>query len=336
MSNYADRKREKKLKRKQSAQDTKARAEKFQRMKKFVQRAVLPIVATAMISYCGTNLYCKSKFDERYAMYVKRLDGTKYMPNSKPSVRFFDYFDRIRRLRSMEGFVDENLGSIGLFVENNKSLLSELSISPTERYGYLERSGAGLQIQEKRTRKDDVIRYISEALNGNFENTDTLVGIMNSDPASLAFESAKEAMAMRAAVETIRVKPRYDKLSQEEKKRFGFTAYASDGTVINQPIDDYEKLYGLSKQLLEIAIKPVTGFIGGSVPLNYDVIRENNVVARWHTHPFNDPNYMPSDPDEANAYIMGPNFLFSQKDGTLHVYSISHGVSKEIYTVSIN
>ena len=313
------------------------RSERSSKRKRIIAGTLASVAAVAALAYEGANLYYQRNFDGRYANYVHRLEGTVYKPNSKPSLKFLDKVRQIRRVEAMETVLDDNMKALELFAESGKDSLAKLTQSGVEHYGYIEKSGKGFNIVEKKTVKEEVIKYMSELLAGNFVNTDKLVSDISSDIGDIGFKDMQEQTVTLAAIEIVRARSTYDNLSEEGKKNFGLIAYAKDGTQIKQPIKDFEKLYTASRGLLEVAIKPIKGFIGGGVPsyVTDEILGNNRVISRWHTHPFNDPNYFPSDPDEANTHISGPNFLFSQSNGVLHVYSINRGKTREIYRTDL-
>ena len=72
--------------------------------------------------------------------------------------------------------------------------------------------------------------------------------------------------------------------------------------------------------------------MGSPIIIDDRFLRDDNISARYHTHPKNDINYMPSNPDEANTFTLGPNMLFSQTGGILRVYAIWNGKSKLVYS----
>lgn len=269
---------------------------------------------------------------DRHRLYSERLAGTEYTPQPLP--KFSDAFGFAKWLGEAEDTFSQSADAFLSYLKTQEKRLFDLTGSDFERFGYVTFHNGTFDLIDKSSTKEQVIRYMKEILQGDFSHDNDLLDILNYRFEETGLSGGKEKLATVVALASLRSKKEYDNLSSEQQKTFQLRLYTDKGP-ITHPVPDFEELYSNSVTLFEGMIRPVSGVLIGSTPVYPEAFARPEIISRWHTHQLDDPNYMPSPPDESNTYVMGPNALFSRRDGTLRVYTMIKGTSKEIYTISV-
>ncbi len=242
----------------------------------------------------------------------------------------------VERRREVSESFEEKIPIIDSFVQENLASLDSLTSSTSEINGNLTMGQNGIEVKIwNHTNRYN--QYIEEFIAGNYTHKDEVDLRIRRDP--LFMQILKEKNAPPDAMSgLLNIMEAYDKeyLRLDETARAKVTGmYMEDtsGQVTVLPVERVRELYEAGLDMLKIAASQKT--------MSMNVISTNTFddpgfIARFHTHPFEDPNYMPSDSDCFNTFSMGPNVLFSQKDDTLHVSAISDGKYREIVSAPLH
>ncbi|HIH18061.1 MAG TPA: hypothetical protein HA282_03825 [Nanoarchaeota archaeon] len=305
------------------------------------------VLINSVNSYTTGQVY-QGKLEWRYNQYSSAkvgggAEGLRFpkIPDNIDSKTRREWVDR---LESMENSCEQNLEGIIKFSESNKKELVELTNTGYEHYGLVERSGDGLKLKVNSGWKRDVLKYIDEILSGNYAHTEDLIreseshSIVHPDIVKKlgevrGYTSGREIV--EDAINMIQTYKEYEGLSGEERSKVAIGSIdKATGTFRAASQEELINRYKFGKLILGGLAKLDVGSTS-QVTIDGDFLDNNSIAARFHTHPKDDKNFQPSDLDEANTFIAGPNVLFSQSGGKLHVYLISKGKSREIYTSEV-
>lgn len=282
--------------------------------------------AATLIGYFGTNAYLDSKLSEREKQFLVSLKGT---PQTKVNLDhpFFDKFIWVWRLHELEDKASRSIDDLITFIEKEKSSLGEMTSSPYERQGMLEKTTKGIKVVYRDQWKAPTIQYLTEMSQGNLQHKKELLEIYKQNKE--VFDQAFMFYAVPFILDLMEGYKAGLMLPVEKRKEYRVKIWSDEGEKAFE-MDELKITWEKGINFFTIAAE----YFNGVSPsfLNTNDLKNYDLFARFHTHPKEDVNYFPSDADLSNTHLHGPNVLFSQTNGTLHVYLINKGTSREIYT----
>src|SRR3989338_6553383 len=278
-------------------------------------------LAAIVGSYFGVDSYYNSKVEHRVEGYYRMVEHDGYRKNSPNFSSVFQKIQYVRKLDMMEENVERDLESFAQYVKQNLPLIKKITRTNAEDYGIIIKRRDCYEIKSMAQWKFDLVNYLDEILRGDFSHQDEFIrygsfylrGLATNYIAFANMEGReKDILEKACAIWKI-----YKDDQQGELRMLGNADSVGAQT---------ENFFQFLKNGLALQ---------SPQELGDSFFNDPTIWARFHTHPKDDPNFPPSEKDEANSIVCGPNILFSQKDGRLHVYKISKGSSNEVYTSAL-
>jgi len=285
-------------------------------------------LAVALSSYIGLDQYSDFKIKARANQYrsMRETCEDKDMSSALNHIEGLNFFEKLRytiKLDSMDSAVEQDNQEFLDYIKANEEGFVRLTESDSENGGRILRRNSGFEIERNTYIKDDIIRYATEIMSGDFRNKDKLLEYFDIVPQFFILN--KEVVS-----KMIEIMEAYSKVANApENKVLGVFLFSNTGEMKDFSKES-EKIYHGGMQYFQDLTEGLK-MMSLSV-IDDEFLGNEEIFSRFHTHPLNDPNYMPSCADEANSYIIGPNYLFSQTNGIFHVYRINRGKSEEMYT----
>ncbi|MEK6963138.1 MAG: hypothetical protein AABX70_01830 [Nanoarchaeota archaeon] len=240
----------------------------------------------------------------------------------------------VRRLNKVEATFDSSLEEITRLLEKEHTVLEKLTGEEREKHGYIVRSKEGLKLQLEHNIAEDIEQYFTEALNGDFRNKEKIVDFVEKYPGLFGSEGTDPKKIIPFSLDILQT---YASVQGQQRQSITITNGESLQTM---SIVELEKIHNLCQEAVQEFARQMRYMTIRESDVGKDTHLESllppNVIARFHTHPKNDPNYPPSTPDQANTYTRGPSIVVSQTNGTLHRYILSRGKKDELPAEAIS
>jgi len=279
----------------------------------------------------------EERLAQRQKIASKGGVGPSFFPSSSRSLIMRRYLDRLEEME--ENFLRD--GDVFYrFLDKNRAALLELTDSCSEDFGTIEKRRNGFEIKSDSGWMTELERYLTEVCWGDFTHKEKFIELASMYWESASFSLRKElsmyGVERQRMLQFTSLAEHYHSylgLPEEEKKKFSdVIVMDSEGNLKNA--GKTEEMGKAIMGFFETMKKQLPLVSPHRIDLE-EIVRNKRLWARFHTHPKEDKYYEPSPLDEANTCVLGPGVLFSQSKGVLHVYMISEGKSKEIYTSPI-
>ena len=296
-----------------------------------VLRASAASIAVAALAYgaiTGATDYLLSRRNQQYRDDLAYLAKSRYNPMQYE--HSFNPIHNIRylfRINSMEQKFEQGLDGLIKLVEQEKKAIVDMTSNNREIYGYIGRRDGGLVIVKSADLLEKVREYVDETLRDDYSHKAELTDYMRQFRAIFTNGDIGIEQII-TALEIMEAYSRIKKLPAEEQSNMGLQAVDSSGQITVLDPEKTKKIYDLTQQHLKIVRKNID-MLSPTI-IDDKFLNNGSLVSRFHTHPLNDVNYFPSPPDIAQTHFLGPTLLFSQKDGTVHVYAMIKGNSREL------
>jgi hypothetical protein len=308
---------------------------------------LLPMLV--ILSYLGANLYFDRKIQERLDLYnMSPKENVKADVDFKTFTCYLSFLLKISyvtRIDQMDEKAESYVSELVEFFKKDESTIINLTNYETERYGTIETSDKGLYIKSNTSFKDDLNRYLSEILAGNFSNKDKLYEYFENPEIFVGIDvpltSTHERpgrdeikIALRKMIEILEVYDKYNRATQTGD--FATLMIRSkDGRVEPYDINKLKEQAKEARRIIEIYLEGAKS--QAPIVIGKDFLDNKRIIYRFHTHPINEEkNHMASGKDKANTYLYGPEIMFSQNNGTLYAVLSLKGHSREIYKSRID
>ncbi|MCX8167200.1 MAG: hypothetical protein N3E37_05120 [Candidatus Micrarchaeota archaeon] len=254
------------------------------------------------------------------SFYVgKSIPVTKENTNESKVVEYHKQITHYQRnAEQLPNFFNTRLQKhLPQIVENIPKLLDEIKTLTSlrkESGGFLIYEDGKYRLQVERSVNEIASSYIDEFLKGNFSNMHNFFEIYKT------FENVYETKTGISHRE-IEVILRTYAADISKVKTSYLEIELSDGSVFFVNLQNIKELKSQAREVL-VMLKE---FYMLSYLWVVDVdnsISNEKIVCRFHTHPYNDPHYMPSLGDMKNTEILGNSLLFTQFNDVVRVYVI--------------
>ncbi|MEM3609772.1 MAG: hypothetical protein QW076_02595 [Candidatus Anstonellales archaeon] len=290
------------------------------------------------------------RYFQKINKHEKKINFSKYLPVVASSLVILNLVSCTNHKQNFQSVTNINSSSQSSAIsieEFNKRLLSslpefekylpkllpaiiELTKNGKEVSGYIIKKDEKFFLEVIQNPNDFFMTSVEEFLEGNFTKKEQFLSM---------YKEYESAIKKKTGIDYLMIQNLLNLLEFiETSKNKEFDAIEVSDSQGNNFIIKKEELSQVIETIHQV-LQELHRFFRLSqlwvIDLN-EIQRRTEIISRFHTHPFNDPSYMPSIDDIKNTLYMGPNVLFTQYKGQIRVYVIYDGKSYLLYEQRIN
>ncbi|MGV8162990.1 MAG: hypothetical protein ACP5N2_06690 [Candidatus Nanoarchaeia archaeon] len=317
--------------------------------KPLMKYGLIAIASFYLLKYTGeivANRHADNQFKKRWEQTQDiSTENTYNLEKTLDILTVYEKFETLDLFKSMESKVENetNIESLIKHINTNQDEIIKLTSTEYETNGFVLLDEKGIHISPISSLTQEISQYITELKSNNFTNKDFFVNILLTNP-NLVFQtepSPNEKKIISFMFDILEAQNsnsfslNFENTPHKNNKSPQILAATNErGEIIKQYTP--EEISTITKHATSLldSLQIRLQYISIWQPNNF--LGKKNALSRYHTHPKNDINYMPSDGDKSNTLFFGPNVLFSQTNDTLRAYLIHKNKSTKIYEQRIN
>jgi hypothetical protein len=312
--------------------------------KPVIKYGLITLASIYLIKNIGENVaskYANSQFKQRWEQTQSIAPENTYnLEQSLGEFTVYQKFEILKTIKSMESKVEDknNIESLLKYIDTHQGEIIKLTSTEYETNGFVLKGEKEISIAPMTSIGQEITHYITEIKSNDFTNKDLFVDFLltnytiafETEPSPIEKKAIKLMFDILKSQNTTSFTPNFNNTNNKPVPSSRILAVTNDqGEIIKQYTPEEistitqnatSLLNDLQRRLQYLSIWQLQHFL-----------ERDNALSRYHTHPKNDLNYMPSKNDLSNTLFFGPNVLFSQTNDTLRAYLIQKNKSTKIY-----